>query len=232
MTRVRAHYQGNPAFQPSQAAKPLQASEGDAGFVLLVDDEPQLLRALQRFLQADGHRVELASCANGVDPWLEDAELAVALVDLVLGGTSGLDILDRIVRDRPEVPVIVMTGHASIDSAVRCMQRGAFDYLAKPFENAHRVRLAVKQAFSRGQAVALGESLNELPLSLDAYEKLALERALREVDGDASAVARALGMGRSTLYRKLAKYGLSARQTACDPSDRNPPAFGAASPMG
>ena len=112
------------------------------------------------------------------------------------------------------------------------MRRGAFDYLAKPFEDAQRVRLAIQQALERGRSVALGESLNKLPLSLEAYEKMALERALREVGGDARAVARALGMGRSTLYRKLAKYGLSARQKAGDPGDPNAQAFGAAGSIG
>ena len=136
------------------------AADG-AGFVLLVDDEPLLLRALQRTLQGDGHRVELAASAEQVEPLLGDVGLGVVLIDLVMGTSSGLDILDRIKRDRPEVEVIVMTGHASIDSAVGCMRRGAFDYLAKPFEDEHRVRIAVRRALERGRLVRRNHELEE-----------------------------------------------------------------------
>ena len=54
-------------------------------------------------------------------------------------------LLERVKRERPEVEVIVMTGHASIESAVGCIRRGAFDYLAKPFDDVHRVRTTVRQ---------------------------------------------------------------------------------------
>ena len=78
----------------------------------------------------------------------------------------------------------------------------------------------------------LTNALQSLPLSLDAYEKCALERALQEVGGDARAAAAALGMGRSTLYRKLAGHGLSPRQSAPDRSAEEGPVLGAARPIG
>jgi two-component system response regulator HydG len=73
----------------------------------------------------------------------------VVLLDLFLGRTSGLELLDRLKRERPEVEVIVMTGHASIESAVGCIRRGAFDYLAKPFDDVYRVRTTVGKALER-----------------------------------------------------------------------------------
>jgi len=109
-----------------------------------------------------------------------------------------------------------MTGSASVQSAVGCMRRGAFDYLAKPFEEVGSVRRTVSAAVDRrrrrldrdGAANAAEDSL---PLSLEAYEQRALQRALDESHGDATAAARRLGIGRSTLYRKLQKHGLAAR---------------------
>ena len=198
--------------------------------ILVVEDEAIAALDLQRTLTDSGYTVVgIASTCEEALRLAEHHHPDTIILDYSLkGGLNGATVARELTSKN--VRVIFLTGHLA--EALSESEGIAFDYLAKPFENAHRVRLAVKQAFSRGRAVALGESLNELPLSLDAYEKLALERALREVDGDARAVARALGMGRSTLYRKLAKYGLSARQTACDPSDRNPPAFGAAGPIG
>ncbi len=131
------------------------------GFVLLVDDEPLLLRALERILRRDGHRILLAQSAAEVEPLLADPALDAMLVDLIMGETSGLDLLDHVKRERPEVEVIVMTGHASIESAVACMQRGAVDYLAKPFDDIHRVRTTVARAIERRRLVRRNQQLEE-----------------------------------------------------------------------
>jgi DNA-binding NtrC family response regulator len=134
---------------------------GDPGLVLLVDDEPLLLRSLRRILEAQGHRTELAESAAAVEAWLADPDLAVVMLDLFLGSASGMDVLERVKRARPEVEVIVMTGHASIESAVGCMQRGAFDYLAKPFDDVHRVRTIVGRALERRRLVQRNRELEE-----------------------------------------------------------------------
>ncbi|MCG8592232.1 MAG: sigma-54 dependent transcriptional regulator [Proteobacteria bacterium] len=131
------------------------------GFVLLIDDEPLLLRALRRILAADNHRAVLAATPEEAEPYLQDPELDVVLVDLVMGHASGLDILDRIKVERPEVEVIVMTGHASIESAVGCMRRGAFDYLSKPFEDVHRVRTTVRKALERRRLLRRNRELEQ-----------------------------------------------------------------------
>jgi DNA-binding NtrC family response regulator len=117
--------------------------------ILLIDDELLLLRALRRILRGDGHRVELASTSEEIEPLLREPALEVVLVDLVMGPSSGLEILERVKARRPEVEVLVMTGHASIESAVRCMRSGAFDYLVKPFDDLHRVRATVRKALER-----------------------------------------------------------------------------------
>ncbi|HKE11308.1 MAG TPA: sigma-54 dependent transcriptional regulator, partial [Myxococcota bacterium] len=131
------------------------------GAVLLVDDEPLMLRALRRILRGDGHRLALAEDAGAAEATLLDPELEVVLLDLVMRGVSGLELLDRIKRDRPDVEVVVMTGHASVESAVGCMRRGAFDYLAKPFEDAHRVRTTVRKALERHRLVKRNRELEQ-----------------------------------------------------------------------
>src|SRR5262249_52567726 len=131
------------------AAGSAREPEAAPGLVLVVDDEPLLLRSLQRILAADGHRLVLADSPAAAAGSLADPELDVVLLDLVLGATSGPVLLGQTRRARPEVEVIAMTGHASIESAVRCIQRGAFDSLAKPFDAPFRVRTTVRKALER-----------------------------------------------------------------------------------
>jgi DNA-binding NtrC family response regulator len=138
-----------------------RAPEQAPGLILLVDDEPLMLRSLRRILQAEGHQTALAESAAEAGPLLADPALAVVLVDLFLGATSGLDFLERVKRERPEVEVIVITGHASIESAVGCIRRGAFDYLAKPFDDIYRVKTTVGKALERRQLVQRNRELEQ-----------------------------------------------------------------------
>ncbi len=132
-----------------------------SNLVLLVDDEPLLLNSLRRILEGSGHRVALAESAEAAEPYLRDPNLDVILLDLQLGRTSGLDLLDRLMGDRPELEVIMMTGHGTIESAVGCIRRGAFDYLEKPFDDIHRIRTSVSQALERRRLVRRNRELEE-----------------------------------------------------------------------
>jgi DNA-binding NtrC family response regulator len=161
--------------------RPAQDAPGSAGSVLLVDDEPLLLRALQRILRADGHRLHCAESAEQAEDVLVEPDLDVLLLDLLLGRQSGLELLERVKRERPELEVIVITGHASIESAVGCIRRGAFDYLAKPFDDVHRVRTTVRQAVERRRLVARNQEL---------------EAELRERAGQSALVGSSPGMRR------------------------------------
>jgi DNA-binding NtrC family response regulator len=150
-------------FPGAAAAAEGSASRGDGapGLVLVVDDEPLLLRSLRRILDGAGYRTALVDSPAAADPLLADPDLAVVLLDLFIGPHSGLDLLERVKRERPEVEVVVMTGHATIESAVGCMRRGAFDYLAKPFEDAHRVRTTVGKALERQQLLRRNRALED-----------------------------------------------------------------------
>ncbi len=130
-----------------------------AGNVLLVDDEPLFLRALERILHADRHALHCASSAPEVERALSDGEIDLVLLDLRLGTASGLDVLERVKRARPDVEVVMMTGHGTVESAVDCMRRGAFDYLEKPFEDPHRVRAVIARAIERRRLVARNRNL-------------------------------------------------------------------------
>jgi DNA-binding NtrC family response regulator len=92
--------------------------------VLLVDDEPLLLRALQRILRPEGYRVVTATCPEEMRPALDDPALDVILLDLFLGKSNGLDVLDQVKSSRPAVEVIVMTGHGSVGAPLAACAAG------------------------------------------------------------------------------------------------------------
>ena len=209
-------------FHPSRS-RPVPAGAAVPGLLVVIDEDPVWLSALERVLRPDGHRVACMTSAAGLEPWLADASLDGVVIDLGMQGSTsaGVDVLVRVKQARPDVAVIVMTGCASIESAVACMRRGAFDYLSKPFEDVQRVRSTVRKAVAQRERVAAAfpaptkcAAEDRLPLTLDAYEKHVLERALDELRGDATAAAKHLGIGRSTFYRKLAKHGIRAGTAA------------------
>ena len=127
---------------------PSDISASAAPCVLVADDEPGLVRGLRRQLERGGYAVLEASDVALVRAQLVH-EPEVVLLDLRLGVTSGLELLPELRERRPDTEIIVMTGYASIDSAVACMRAGAFDYLEKPFADPHRVLQTLSRALER-----------------------------------------------------------------------------------
>jgi diguanylate cyclase (GGDEF)-like protein/PAS domain S-box-containing protein len=126
--------------------------------ILLVDDDPNLLKTLGEILKAKGFEVILAQTGDAALAYLGRQPLSVALIDLKLGDMSGLDILRDIKACSPESECIVLTGNASQASAIDAIQMGAFGYIQKPFE-VDQVILSVQRAAEKNQsALALRES--------------------------------------------------------------------------
>jgi DNA-binding NtrC family response regulator len=137
-----------PAHSPPVADVPVSR-------VLIIDDEPGLVRMLRRVIEAAGHDVMEALEDQAVIAALE-AEPEVVLLDLRLdrsGDTEreGTRWIGEIRRRSPDSEIIVMTGYASIDSAVACMRAGAFDYLEKPFHDRDLVLQRIGSALERRQ---------------------------------------------------------------------------------
>jgi two-component system, NtrC family, response regulator AlgB len=101
--------------------------------VLIVDDEPNIRRTLRVTMEAMGHAVEEASTGAEALRRAEGRPFDVALVDLRLGEEAGLDLLEPLLAQSPRLAIVLITAHASIESALEAMRRGAFDYLPKPF---------------------------------------------------------------------------------------------------
>ncbi len=143
----------NPDSKPESASATHEAGIAAGGRILLVDDEPLFVRSMDRILRPERHTLMAASNWAELEPRLADPTLDLVLLDLVLGTVDGIAVLERIKALRPDLEVIVLTGHASVESAVGCMRLGAFDYLEKPVGDIHRVRNTVRRAIERRRLV-------------------------------------------------------------------------------
>jgi len=101
--------------------------------VLIVDDEPNIRRTLRVALEAMGHSIAEAATGREALALAEKAAVDVALIDLRLGDESGLDLFEPLRSQWPRLAVVVITAHASIETALEALRLGAFDYLPKPF---------------------------------------------------------------------------------------------------
>ncbi len=133
-----------------------------SGHILVIDDEKNYLLLLETLLREESFEVTTLSDPELALSFLEESEVDVVITDMKMPKISGQEILEKIRRDLPHVPVIIMTAFGSIDGAVAAIRCGAFDYLTKPFSN-EELLLAVKRAlnFARMERenVLLKESL-------------------------------------------------------------------------
>src|SRR5690606_25803404 len=104
--------------------------------VLLVDDESAILHSLQILLRGEGFQVAVAQSGRDAVERFADFMPDVVLTDIRMPGMDGLELLAALRQKDPEVPVILMTAQASLQSAVQAVNQGAFYYLQKPFSNA------------------------------------------------------------------------------------------------
>jgi DNA-binding NtrC family response regulator len=104
------------------------------GSILIVDDEPSVRDSLRRWFQDDGYEVGTAEGANDALTRLADRRYDLALVDIRMRGTDGIELQRRMRDLDPELIVIIMTGYASVDTAVAALKNGAYDYITKPHD--------------------------------------------------------------------------------------------------
>src|SRR5690606_5692624 len=113
--------------------------------VWIVDDDRSIRWVLEKALQQEGLNTQCFESADGVLNRLTRQQPDVIISDIRMPGTSGLDLLAEIRQLHPRLPVIIMTAHSDLDSAVASYQGGAFEYLPKPFDVDEAVSL-VKRA--------------------------------------------------------------------------------------
>jgi len=171
--------------------------------MLLVDDDESFCAALSRALERHGLTVRVAHDCGSALATAAQSPMDGAIIDLRIGAESGLRLIAMLLDSYPDLTVLVLTGYASITTAVEAIKLGAAEYLAKPASSTQIIK-ALKLTPDTGDA-----SIAAQPMSLRRLEWEHLQRVLHDHQGNVSAAARALGMHRRTLQRKLAKHPTS-----------------------
>jgi len=117
--------------------------------ILVVDDEEGIRSFIGEVLEDEGHRVTLAADGQAAIEALARQSFHLMITDLKMPRVDGMALLERAKVDRPELEVIVLTAHGTVEGAVQAMKRGAFDYLQKPIANPTELRLLVARALER-----------------------------------------------------------------------------------
>jgi len=131
-----------------------------SGSVLVVDDEEVMREILEALLTREGYRVKVASSGEEGLELARGTSFDAAIVDVMMPGIDGITTLEALKKIDEDLPVVMVTAFASVETAISAMKRGAFDYVTKPFKN-DEVILVVRNAVERRQLVAENAALRQ-----------------------------------------------------------------------
>lgn len=171
--------------------------------LLIVEDDTAFARTLVRALERLGHTANAVDTPAAALETLRAAPFDAAVVDLRLGDHSGLALIEPLRQNAPALRILMLTGYASIATAINAIKNGAFNYLPKP-ATARQILAALMD-----EGTTAGDAPPEKRPSLRRLEWEHIQQVLAANDYNISATARALGMYRRTLQRKLAKRPVS-----------------------
>ena len=183
--------------------------------VLVIDDDQSVLKALTRVLVQSGFEVQGANDALEGLTAATDPDTDVALVDIMMPNLSGIDVLKEIKAKRPSVEVIMMTGNATVETAVEAMKAGAYHYLTKGF-NIDELVLLVQKAVEHKRLLDRNRALEGMLEVKESFEGLIGQSAkmnavFKLIDGVAYSSATVLVQGESGTGKELVAKAIHYR---------------------
>jgi DNA-binding NtrC family response regulator len=189
------------------------------GHVLVVDDEPSILTTLQKALSLEGYSVDVAGGIKIAEEKLAKRSYDIGLFDVALPDGDGVSLLERIRTQGSDLPIVMMSGHASIDAAVRATRLGALDFLEKPLstdrlllvlDNTLRlVRAEAEAKALKAQAGQVGELIGDSRVMVSLREQIA--RAAKASTSATVLVTGERGTGKELVARAIHAAGKRAR---------------------
>src|ERR1700752_1786826 len=131
----------------------------NAGDILLVDDDPDLLRLISLRLMSAGYRVRTADSGETALAALAITRPGTVITDMRMPGIDGLQLFEAIHRQHPAMPVIILTAHGTIPEAVSATQRGVFGFLTKPFDSQELLQKVAAAVSLAGDSSAPGQEV-------------------------------------------------------------------------
>ncbi|PLY10597.1 MAG: Fis family transcriptional regulator, partial [Desulfuromonas sp.] len=152
---------------------------------MIIDDEKVIREGLRRILEAEDHTTELCASGSAAMDRIQNIDVDLIITDLKMPGMSGIDVLKSIRILQPDIPVIMITGYSTVDTAVDAMKHGAADYITKPFTPENILKF-VKRAFEQKSVIP---------------EDLYLKKELRDHHGFENFIGESRDMQK--LYRRI-----------------------------
>lgn len=185
--------------------------------ILVVDDEDAILQTMRSILETEGYAVE---CAHGAREALEifrNAPCDVALCDVKMQGMDGLELLVALREIAPELPVIMVSGHGSIDTAVEALKKGAYDYIQKPLD-LNRLLVSLRNALERNSLVEENQRLKQhVPKNSEIVGDSELMQEIRAMMRRVAAThARVLITGENGTGKELVARGIHQLSSLAD----------------
>ena len=184
------------------------------GSLLIVDDEFSVRDSLYHWFRKDGYSVEAAENASEALRTLQDKRFDVILLDIKMPGMDGMELLDHIRRIDQQTAVIMLTAFASVDTAVRALKQGAFDYVTKPIdpdELSHLVLRAMEQRRLREENTQLRETLDgTLVVDQIVGESPPMQKVLELVEHVSKTDATVLILGESGTGKEIIARAIHA----------------------
>ena len=181
--------------------------------ILVVDDEAVIRKGLSRVLERCGYQVELSESGFSAVEKLQEENFHLVLTDLKMPGMDGIEVLKAIRVLQPEVPVVIITGYSTVDTAVEAMKNGAFDYISKPF-TPEQITEKVEKALEH-RAVLAGMSQTDILWKEDGFDMFigesdAMQKVYRRINQVAPTDSTILIAGESGTGKELVARAIHA----------------------
>lgn len=172
--------------------------------ILVIDDERSIRNIIGELLEMEGHTVKMAE--NGAQGYemIVNEPFDLVISDIKMPEMDGIELLDKLIETHPDTTVVMISGHGSIDTAVECIKKGAFDYIEKPIDM-NRILVTVKNALERGSLVKETKTLRRKVNRVGEIvgQSQAIERVKMLIDKVAPTDARVLITGANGTGKEL-----------------------------